>query len=234
MLRTNDGIILEMYPSSVMDKSYFRAVNSGHELILQSIDQLAPGNVFVDVGANIGYFSFIASRKVGPSGRVFSFEPSQREFGRLQRAVPLNQHSNITAFNIALAESAGQVKLSIDSFHTGLNQIQYEQNAQQTELIACKRLDEVLHDQYIDLLKVDVEGAEMKVLRGCEELLQKGQIQKLIVEITPAFLNRYGDSKEDLYKYLESYGMKPTIESDEWQFDEVFVLTDYSANVATR
>jgi hypothetical protein len=83
---TKDGLKLRVFPSSSMDASYFdpraEAALPGANLP-KLIADLAPGGSFVDVGANIGYLSLLASRRVGEAGRVFAFEPSRREYGRL-------------------------------------------------------------------------------------------------------------------------------------------------------
>jgi FkbM family methyltransferase len=210
-----------------MDKSYFHDGDNGHVLIREKILELNPGGVFVDVGANIGYFSILASKKVGKSGKVYSFEPSRREFNRLQYAKSLNKADNLILYNMALSDENGFVELSVSEYHTGTNQI--VANVSETsvvEKIKCARLENMIPNQSIDLLKVDVEGAELMMLRGCESLLQEKLIKQLIVEITPSFLLRFGDTKEALYSFLSQYGYVPTINSTAWQFDEVFIQTN--------
>jgi FkbM family methyltransferase len=224
ILETSDKIKLEIYPTSSMDKSYFNDSDNGHGIICKAISDLGQGDVFVDVGANIGYFSFLASKKVGRSGKVFSFEPSIREFKRLKHGKSLNHAENLDLYNIALSDTEGFVELSVSEYHTGTNQL--VANSSKTSLvetIPCARLENIIPHKPIGLLKVDVEGAEMKILRGCAGLLEKKLIKQLVVEITPSYLERFGDTKEELYAFLANYEYVPTINSEAWQFDELFI-----------
>ena len=72
---------------------------------------LRPGDVFVDVGANIGLFTLIAAERVGPGGKVLAFEPTAKTFGRLVDNVQLNKLSNVECFKLALSDSQGHLQL---------------------------------------------------------------------------------------------------------------------------
>jgi FkbM family methyltransferase len=207
-----------------MDKSYFNEHDESHAITINAINQLSPGNRFVDVGANIGYFSFLASRKVGEKGRVFSFEPSKREYARMMDCQSINQAQNMITYNVALSDHHGILNISTDDFHTGLNSITYQQDGQRQQQVQCNRLDELLEEEHIDLVKIDVEGAELKVLRGAKKLLESKSIAKLIIEITPKFLAHYGDSREALYDFLRQYEYYPVLNKQDWQYDEIFIL----------
>jgi FkbM family methyltransferase len=221
--KVRHGIWMEILPYSSMDMSYL-SKNESHVVIENEINKLHEGDVFVDVGANAGYFSFLASRKVGQTGRVYSFEPSAREYLRLAHGKELNKAQNVVLFNSALSEKVDVLSFEINDYHTGLNHIsQNGQASSHVELVLSLTLDMIIEKQKIDLLKIDVEGAELKVLKGCRGLLASKSIGKLIVEITPKFLESFGDSKSDLISYLESFGYRPVFQKDEWQYDEIFL-----------
>ena len=223
-LQTKDGIWLSVFPSSMMDKSYFNDRDESHNITINAINQLSPGDKFIDVGANIGYFSFLAAKKVGQNGKVYSFEPSKREYERLTQCIPINHVDNIVHYNLALSEQQGAIYFFTDEFHTGLNSIEEDSGGQTNEKVICARLDEVVKDGKIDLIKIDVEGAELKVLRGTERLLKTKHVQKLIIEITPKFLAKYGDSKEAVFDFLLKHDYYPVFSKEDWQYDEIFML----------
>lgn len=228
IVKTKDGISLEIFLSSPMDTSYY-AFNFNN-LILSEINNLNERNIFLDIGANIGYYSIVASKKVGESGRVYSFEPSAREFKRLLKNIELNQCSNIVPLNIALSNTTDEINFSIANGHTGLNSfIISEKSVPKTVQIAqTLTLDTLLNlkNRTIDLAKIDVEGAELNVLIGMEGILKAKTIKRIIMEITPKFFNCFNYTKDDVYRLLYRYGYKSLINSSSDQFDELFVLSD--------
>ena len=225
-IKTKEGIRLRILPSSQMDKSFLEKRNQSHERVYNEINQLRSGDVFVDIGANIGYFSFLASYKVGDKGMIFSFEPSRREYTRFLIGQELNAITNIVPLNCALSNENGMVEMEINKFHTGLNKISNSdnENGNKSKVFACKG-EMLIHSPIIHLMKIDVEGAEFKVLLGMEKLLKERRIIKLIVEISDEFLNYHGNSRSQLYLYLEKIGYKSMYNSKEGQFDEVFYLS---------
>ena len=229
-VKTKDDITLEIFLSSGMDTSYFGLNFKKNNLILSEISKLNEGNIFLDIGANIGYYSVVASKFVGNSGRVYSFEPSTREFRRLLKNIELNQCSNIIPLNIALSNTTDETIFLIASGHTGLNSlIISDKSVPKTEQITqTLTLDTLLNlkNRRIGLAKIDVEGAEFKVLEGMEEILKAKTIKRFVVEITPKFFNSFDYTKDDVYNLLYRYGYKSLINSDSDQFDELFVFAD--------
>ena len=120
-LKTKDGIFLKTQITSSMDLSYLQ--EGGHDLIRNQINSLEDGDFFIDIGANSGYFSILASKKVKEKGIVLSFEPSQREYAKLLANISNNNCTNVTPINIALGEISNLNSINIAKEHTGLNQI---------------------------------------------------------------------------------------------------------------
>jgi FkbM family methyltransferase len=153
---------------------------------------LGPGMTFVDVGANVGLFSMLASRWVGPTGRVFSFEPSRREYDRLRDHVDRNALTNVESFRAAACDVDGTVVLHVaDARHSGLNTLQptfmYDDVREASqERVPAVRIDSVLMtrpDLRVDVMKIDVEGAEAAVLAGASRILTRDK-PALILEVT--------------------------------------------------
>lgn len=141
---------------------------------------LKPGHVFLDIGANDGFFTVFAARRVGQAGRVYAFEPSEREFTRLQANLALNRSRNVRAVRKALAEVNGQAWLKLgERGHEGQNTLgdfAHEVKQAGVQMVDLCRLDDFVRAEglsRVDVIKMDVEGAEHRVLEGARETLQQ-------------------------------------------------------------
>ena len=137
---------------------------------------LSPGKVFVDAGANFGIYTLLASKIVGEAGRVISFEPSSRVFPVLRRNITLNGFKNVLAFPIALTDKPGRARLYYHSA-VGCDSLgkdaSFEPDAHAEE-IGTESLDTVLKQTSVgrvDVIKMDVQGAEELALRGANEIV---------------------------------------------------------------
>ena len=225
--RLPEGLWMVLYPDSAMDLSYLHAgEGSPHHEITRLIDEVPAGGTVVDVGANAGYISLLAARRVGQRGKVWAFEPSPREYERLREAIRLNGYTQITAVPAALSDREGQMQLNVAEAHTGVNKLATDQQPRsaQQATVAVKVLDKELRDSGpIDLVKIDVEGAEMRVLAGMTRLLDQQLVRRLVLEVTPDFLAQFGDTRAAMYKLLADAGYHPVWpEPDAWQYDQLF------------
>jgi FkbM family methyltransferase len=173
---------------------------------------LRPGMVFLDIGANEGFYSIFASRRVGNSGRVVAFEPSDREFERLQRNISLNKANNIQAESIALAEAPGRGKLRICEYgHEGQNTLgDFAHDVRQCgdQAVDIQRLDDYLSDHpfdRVDFIKMDVEGAEQRVLEGARQTLARYR-PVILLELNDRALRFQGANCQSVVSLLRSDG----------------------------
>ncbi len=131
------------------------------------------GDVVIDVGANIGYYSVLASECVGNTGKVISFEPVSKIYKRL--LFNTLGHNNITTVNSACGKENGLAKISVynDSVSAG-SSISVPDNSATVNLeeIEVLSLDDYVKERRIDVVKIDVEGYETNVLRGMEAILR--------------------------------------------------------------
>ena len=203
-------------------------VNPKLDSITLMISELSSNSVFVDIGANIGFYSFKAAQKI-KEGLVYSFEPSPREYQRLLNGINNNNFNNIIPFNFALSDINSVSKFHIAKYHTGLNRLFFNTLESSTiKLIPTFTFDLIFtkHDlKNIDLVKIDVEGAELLILNGMINCLKEKIIKKLVIEITPDFLAQFGHTKSQIYELLNSYGYKSINNLNTWQYDEIFVLS---------
>ncbi|HJZ67478.1 MAG TPA: FkbM family methyltransferase, partial [Blastocatellia bacterium] len=178
-------------------------------------DFLRPGDVFVDVGANIGLFTLIAAICVGPKGKVFAFEPTTATFERLVDNVRLNDFQNVTSIKLALSDVNGQMDLvrSIDGFDA------WNSFARPTmgKVFSKECVDAAPWDQYarqhdltgvVTMMKIDVEGWESRVLAGGKRVFSRMDAPVLQVEFTDEAAMAAGSSCKDLYKTLEHLGYR--------------------------
>jgi FkbM family methyltransferase len=128
-LRSADGMWLDTRLSSAMDLSFLHPDGGGHDLIRQAIAALQPGDRMLKVGANTGFLSLLAARRVGQSCLVIAVEASQREFQRLLANLRLNRASNVLALNLAGGDQPGISWLTIEPDHTGLNRMAHNGEA---------------------------------------------------------------------------------------------------------
>lgn len=149
---------------------------------------LQPGDTFIDVGANIGFFTLLAAKSVAPDGRVYAFEPSSKIRGMLNASLNNNLYKNITVEDKACTETSGKFNL-IEGNSAELGGTKVTDEAiDGNELVNGVSLDEYILSNKIlsiDLLKMDIEGGEDAALKGMKQTLADGIIENLIVEFHP-------------------------------------------------
>jgi FkbM family methyltransferase len=171
---------------------------------------LQPGMTFLDVGANDGIYAVFAASRVGPDGTVWAFEPSAREVARLQFNLDLN-HLSVRVFPIALADVSGQANLTVAGYeheaHNTLGAFAYQGiEAKGAETVVVRQLDAVIQDNpvpRIDVIKLDVEGAELRVLRGAILTLERYR-PYLLFEVSEKSLHHQNSTREELLTLLQS------------------------------
>jgi FkbM family methyltransferase len=156
---------------------------------------LREGDVFFDIGANLGFYTFLAAGLCGYSGRVYSFEPQASLVNHLLRSVALNSYEDrISIMHAAVGENhGGEVKLFLSKNsqnNTGAASIfPHEWLDRETALsVPSISLDGYVRDKRIsriDVMKIDIEGGEMLALRGMEETLKRMSVSVIILELFP-------------------------------------------------
>lgn len=150
---------------------------------------LGPGDLAVDVGANIGYMTGIMAARVGPTGRVLAFEPHPRVGADLRRNLARFGRSagtgEIRFFPVALSSRNG-ISAMVDGAgfeeNRGLARLAEEQEEQEGTPVETRRLDDLLDGEKVTLMKLDVEGHEAEVLRGAEGLLRERLVTHVVYE----------------------------------------------------
>jgi FkbM family methyltransferase len=169
---------------------------------------LSPGKVFIDVGANFGVYTLVASKLVGTSGRVIAFEPTAQSFAILRQNIALNHFANVRAFQFALAQRRGKAWLYHGWDPVGNSLGKDPLCGNEGEEVQTEALDKLLEEKGIDrvhAIKIDVEGAEELVLRGAIRCLTTNR-PIVIFEFNPGCAARLGLSPYGARDLLESLG----------------------------
>lgn len=173
---------------------------------------LKTDSVVLDIGANIGYFTLLAAAKAR-SGKVFSFEPVSFFRKQLKKNLALNGFRNIDVLPLAVSDRNEEtdIYLAADD-NLGMTSLTPPENfSGEKEKVKTIRLDAWLKAQHlskIDFIKIDVEGAEKKVLDGMKEMLQIHQ-PVLFLEVVNTLLSGFGHSAKEIYSTLSEYNYQP-------------------------
>lgn len=157
---------------------------------------LSTNDVFIDVGANIGYYSLLASQLVGPHGQVIAFEPIPELSQLLSKTINDNKIINLTVVPCAVGANAGNVILYIGPGmrkNSGSASIVPSTKRPEQLSVPIISLDEYVIEKKIGgvrLVKIDIEGGELDALKGANLLLSSNEGPDLIIEINPYLLNR--------------------------------------------
>jgi FkbM family methyltransferase len=195
------GFKVRFRPTNAASDVWAKAAPISHDLRFQ-LNFLAAGDVFVDAGANIGLHTLAAARVVGESGHVYAFEAHPRTFAYLQENVRLNNAANVNAFGCALGDHQAEVGMT-DLIHTDdQNFVLLDGSGVRVPL---RRLDDLIPEGVSPaLLKVDVEGFELPVLRGAATVL--GSTECVQVEVWDRMSLRYGNRLQDTLDFLRASG----------------------------
>ena len=171
---------------------------------------LAPGDVAIDVGANVGYYTLLMARAVGPRGKVLAFEPSPVTFERLRENVEMNGLDNVELFRLGASDHRGTVGLSGGSIRNQGRSSMVRGDAEHQVEVAP--LDEQIPEDLwprVRLVKIDVEGAEPAVLAGMQAGLRRLPEESLV------FLELAGESEGEyqasraIFDDMRSRGYQP-------------------------
>jgi FkbM family methyltransferase len=171
---------------------------------------LKPGEVFVDIGANIGWHSLLAASRVGSAGRVLAFEPATLAYRHLLRNVSVNQFTQVETFHYGLSSRDATFDIyPCEEANSGANSLYGAGTPiEHVRVQSGDRVMDELDVSKIDLCKIDVEGAEVDVLIGLAETLRSRRIRAIMIEVSPTSLARAGRSPDELISMLRACGFQ--------------------------
>ena len=173
--------------------------------------------IIVDVGANVGYYTVNLAPLVR-KGKVISIEADPESCEILKTNCKLNNLSNVEIYNCAAADKKGEVTLYQSDTHSGINSIFLENSPDlknKNTVVQTVTLDSLLeNEKRIDWMKVDVEGAELSVLRGAKDTLQK--TKRILIEIHEHILQENNENPEEVIEILEKNGFSVKLLDYDW------------------
>jgi FkbM family methyltransferase len=206
-----DGLKIKLYKDSVLSKLIYEDFETAEVDFLNEF--LNDGDCFVDIGANIGLFSLYASKKIGSKGLVIAFEPAKQTHNRMLDNIQLNGLDNIKSFQLGLSDKNEILELNISTDgHEAWNTFvpSTDNMFSLKEMVEVKSFDSFLEDNSFDinnisLVKLDVEGFEINVLKGSVDLLKSQNAPVFMIEFTDDNAISAGNCCHELYKLLLQY-----------------------------
>lgn len=219
------------FPSNMVHSSGARMAKGTHEPeVTRTVTHiLDEGSVFLDVGANVGYYPRLASKIVTESGLIYAFEADYDNFHALcKNTAPLD---NVTPLNFAVSDKQdfSEVFCSSHSSCHSMRKTADYLNGKKVNVPAIT-LDlfwkHYLDKEMVDLVKIDVEGAEILVLEGMKQMLEQEKVKTLIIECCPHILSDLEESPEDIMDFLAPWFSISVIEKEFRKFQENRYIQD--------
>jgi FkbM family methyltransferase len=220
--------VVDKFIVSFLKSNY--AEVQGHKMFLDSTDDLhlsiygvfepfetelvkkeiKKGDVILDIGANIGYYTLIFAKLVGQEGKVFAFEPEPDNFALLKKNVETNGYKNVILVQKAVSNKTEKTKLYLCEASAGDHRIYDSLDGRKSIEIEAIRLDDYFkgYDGKIDFIKMDIQGAEGRAIQGMPNLLDKNKTVRIITEFWPFGLKRPGFQPGEFLKLLLKHDFK--------------------------
>jgi FkbM family methyltransferase len=224
LLLMNTNLQKDIISVRALDQNFSMKVHGENELVSSILrekgsysnkdllilkEHLKPGSTFLDIGANIGWYSLFASSLVGAKGRVIAFEPDPENAGLLRENLKLNHIENTEVLEMALSESDGFLSLIKSADNFGDHYVTNEPSS--AVQVQSKRLDSILSPgqfEKVGLIKMDTQGSEPGILRGMEPLLKEHR-PHILIEFSPSHLYRIGNSPFEIFAFIEKFHYRP-------------------------
>ncbi len=203
VVNLSDGQQRHIYYTGIYEHRFMRCLSR----------YLSAGQVFVDIGANVGAYTLFAAAQVGPAGQVYSIEPNPKAFARLRQNVELNAFDNCTLLEKAVSDRAGSSAMFSAFDDLAVSRLVGSGSGtppppEETVMVALETLDACLGDRAdaVQIVKADAEGAEMQILRGATATLAARPY--LLLEVDDRLLKNLGSSQEEVLGFLRDLRYK--------------------------
>jgi FkbM family methyltransferase len=205
------GVFIQLVDMSEIELGIVRQGVFEPETVDVFTSLLEPGMMVLDGGANIGQYTLMAAHAVGLQGHVHAFEPTPRIAAQLRANVVLNRFENVTINEVAISDATGETVLfGTDPGNPGTNTIMSpKERVCSSVTVPTETIDHYLSERGltgVDVMKLDIEGAELLALRGAQNLLRGDSAPVIVLEINPRTLALSGSSADELLGLLRECG----------------------------
>lgn len=204
-IKLGDFLYKNVFPVYNVIYPYFKRRQDKQEIALMK-KYIRTGDVVLDIGANIGFYTKILSELVGESGKVYAFEPDNTNYGYLMKNA--GHLKNVVFFNKAVSDKTGKITL----YHSDLLNVDHKtyatENYTSTTEIDCVAIDDVVPGHKVDFIKIDIQGFEYFAFKGMENVFAKMENLKIVTEFYPYGIKKSGVSSTDFINLLLQYNFK--------------------------
>lgn len=202
-------------------------------------NSLKKGDVVLDMGANIGLYSLAAAKIVGNSGKIYSFEPDPITFKNLKKNIESNKYNNVELINKAVSNKTGTITFTSSENITSRSK-NHIKTADEQEKNSIKihtiKMDDFFENKnnVINVIKMDIEGAEFEALKGMKKIIDKNIHLKIFLEFSPFMLKRLNTDIAEMINFFKSYNFKINkINEEEDKLEEISLesLLEFSEEV---
>jgi FkbM family methyltransferase len=208
----SSGVKIRLYLDSQLSRMIF--VGGFEENEKQFLTRfLKSGDIFVDIGSNIGFYSLLAANIVGGRGQVYAFEPAPRTFKRLDENIRLNKFENVQLFQLGVSSACDLLTMMVsmngfDAWNSFGQPIKGESFT--TEQVDVIKWDDFVSEHSlmgkVKMIKIDVEGWETNVLLGGQGMFSLANAPVLQIELNGQALKRAGSSCQELMTLIQNFG----------------------------
>jgi len=179
------------------------------------LDFIKPGDAIVDIGAHIGWYSLLARTKTSDDGIIYAIEPEPRSYKILCENIKLNNYHNIIPINKAIGEKNELKKLYYNLYKNGPSVYQLFPISNESHIdVELITLDEIIGEEHVDIIKIDVEGYEVKVLQGAKNILSRNDKPIFFSEFWMDGLKKAGNTNIEYFEIFNKNGYKILIIND--------------------
>lgn len=223
------GVRMQLDPYDLVSRTILETGLWEPESMKSVAEHLSPNATFVDIGAHIGYYSVKAIGLVGPGGHIISVEPNPQTLPKLRGNVEASEGRNVRVWPVACAASESTLQLyAAPGNNTGESSLSKTNASQEGAAtvaysVRAMPLDAIVKESKldrVDVIKIDVEGAEFEVLKGASHTLDEFR-PVLVIEIEPEQLKSMGTSAEEVKQFLASHGYRSSRRVDHANFEFV-------------
>ncbi len=196
-IKLGDFLYKNAFPVYNLIYPFFKRKQDKHEIALMK-QHIRKGDVVLDIGANIGFYTKILSALVGENGKVYAFEPDKTNFSHLIRNA--GHLKNVEFHNKAVSDKTGTITL----YHSDLLNVDHKTYATKdftsTSEIECVAMDDIIPGQKVDFIKIDIQGYEYFAFQGMQQIFKKNEHLKIITEFYPLGMH---NAKIDYIPFFE-------------------------------